>query len=101
MELKRIMNLKITKEKTMKKVQLLTIFAFVLSLSVFQVPSALAGEHGGTAVKEHGGKEHGGEAVTHKGEGVEKAKEKGGKAHGEHKDGTKEHGGKEHGGAEF
>ena len=100
----------------MKKLELLTIFAFVLSLSVFQVPNALAGEHGGTAVKEHGGKEHGGktaadakehageaveEGKEHAGDAVAKTKEHGGEAHGAHKGGTKEHGGKEHGGASF
>ena len=84
----------------MKKLQLLTIFAFVLSLSVFQVPSVLAGEHGG---KEHGGEgmEKAAEAKEHAGEGLETAKEHGGEAHGAHKDGTKEHGGKEHGGGAF
>ena len=67
------------KEKMMKKIQLLTIFAFVLSLSVFQVPNvmAMSGKPDTSAMKEHGGseKEHGGEAVK-------KGKEHAGKEHG-------------------
>ena len=78
----------------MKKFQLLTIFAFVLSLSVFQAPSLMAGEHGGSPL-EGDGKEHGGEtAKEHDGKAKGHDKEKSGKEHGH----DKEKDGKEHGG---
>ena len=44
----------------MRKYLMMIVFALVFGLSIWNVSTALAKEHGG----EEGGKEHGGEAVT-------------------------------------
>jgi len=76
----------------MKIINLTFITLCVMMLSLFSVPSLIAGEHGGTALKQ-AAKEHGGEEVEevmgkHK-HGGEEVKKK-----------VEEHVGEEHGGTE-